>query len=511
MVAGLVLAVGEVRAAAPEQAPEDPPADPPPLDDYEEQAPLDVDTVLTDTSKAYLEARARLEAHPKLASSAVLDRLAVVPAPTKAERKRLMDVLAALGQPEHLPMFGKELRRAVLAADDDEAALEQAQRWTHLLVAQGSAAVGVLGGLVADQELPLAVRGELLDSLIEVTGQDQLPDLVVLVGRGHSTLRAQLRRSLSRRVAGQPEDRAVLVAALDAASASAEPPRIASLLQFRAAMSADDDAEFTERLAGLVKAPDTSFPVRVAALRGLAGQRSAAAHASLREAATRALSEQRGTQEGELVAWLALSGLPEEHARPLVVEHDLLAEGAPRLAVLGYTLAPLDPTQAWLDGSQHSPWPQVRQKALSRVEGPCPKTTIKLLSRRARPKSKDGDKDPAVARATVQAMGRCGADGYPALVDLLRAGGVDIEQRTEAARQLCKHHGARGSEAVASVLDSGPPRRLARRLVSALRFGEATPDVTAALCSAAAEDPSLASTVGQTLERLLGDTKDACR
>src|SRR5690606_30746132 len=60
-------------AAAPEDGLED---------DYVEQAPLDVETLLTGSSRAYLRARARLEEHPELAADAILDRLATVPPPT---------------------------------------------------------------------------------------------------------------------------------------------------------------------------------------------------------------------------------------------------------------------------------------------------------------------------------------------------------------------------------------------------------------------------------------------
>lgn len=491
---------------APEAAALD--ADPPMT--YAEQAPLDVDIILSDTSKAYLQARARLVEHPDLANSAILDRLAAIPAPTKADRKRLMDVLSELGRPEHLPMFVAELRKAVSAAPDHEAAMAAAQRWTHMLVAQGQAATQPLMGLVGDRQLPMAVRATLLDAMVGVMPRAALSDLVILVGRGDAELRGQLARSLKRRASDNAQDRAALLAALDDATGSAEPGRQASLLQFRAAMSATDDAAFSQRLAALARADDASFVVQVAALRGLARQDGDVARQALTEVATTALAAPQ-SQRSEIVAWLSLTGLADDDARPLAQQHALHQSAAPRLAIVGYRLADLPRDQTWVDGSQDSPWPKVRQAALSRITEPCSKPTLKLLARRARPKSRDGDKDPAVARSTVQALGRCGQPAQDALVDLLNAGAVDIEQRTEAARQLTKNGGAAGADAVASALLKDPPRRFARRLVLALRWVKTpTPKTTDALCRAATGGDNVAGLAVATLDVLHEDPAAAC-
>ncbi|MBL4689520.1 MAG: hypothetical protein JKY37_33335, partial [Nannocystaceae bacterium] len=129
----------------------------------------------------------------------------------------------------------------------------------------------------------------------------------------------------------------------------------------------------------------------------------------------------------------------------------------------------------------------------------------------ARPKSEHGDKDPAVARANVQALGRCGEPAFNALVNLLKAGAVDIEQRTEAARQLTKHMGTAGAEVVATVLARDPPRRLARRLVSALRWvSTPTPKVTEALCRTAAVGDAVSPHAVEVLGHLHADPSAAC-
>ncbi|MEM6991727.1 MAG: hypothetical protein AAF721_14570 [Myxococcota bacterium] len=490
----------------------DAPASP---DPYAEQAPLDVATLLTDTSKAYLQARGRLVAHPVLATSALLDRLEAVPAPTKSERKRLLDVLGELGGPDHLPLFAAELRRAVKAAADGSAADKAAATWLPLIVAQGSAATGELSKLVGDKDLLMSIRAAALDAMVGVTPGDKVGGLVVLVGRGNPALRSQLTRSLQRRVAADTAVRATILTAADdeaTAALSSEPRRAASLLQFRAALSAEDDAALAEQLSQQASDAEAAFVVRVAAVRGLSRLTVPSARAALVDVARQSLNEPvASTQAGVLLAWLSLSGLPPQDATPLVTEHRLRDSDTPRLASLGYALAPLPAGQAWLPDSQENPWPQVRQAALARVEGPCPKATVKLLARRARPKARGGDKDPAVARANVTALGRCGPDGYGALVDLLGEGAVDIEQRTEAARQLTKHGGPKGANAVAAALSKDPPRRFARRLVAALRWVKSpTPEVTEALCRNAAAGDNISPEAKATLELLHSDPAAAC-
>jgi len=512
-----VLAALTASAPAPSVSAE-PSGDPEPaeapaqtVDPYAAEAPADITTLLTDTSRAYLQARARLVAHPGVASRALLDRLEAIPAPTKSQRKRLLDVLGELGSPEHLPMFAKELRRAVGATTNDADADKAAARWMPLLRSQGAAAGSVWSGLVADKDLPMSVRATALDALIDVTPRDDLAGLVVLVGRGSLALRGQLTRSLKRRVTANPDDRAVILQAVDQAAAEAAPDRMAALLQFRATLSGPGDAAFTTQLGELAENQDSPFVVRVAAVRGLSRQASPAAQAALGRVAKASLTAPQPSQSAEILAWLALTGLAPDGARPLAAEHALVDASSPRLAILGYTLAPLAADKSWLEASQDNPWPGVRQAALARVTAPCDKTTVKLMAARARPKSRAGDKDPAVARSHVQALGRCGDDGLPALIQLLKAGSVDIEQRTEAARQLAKHGGARGADAVADALSGNPSRRLARRLVSALRWVPApTPKVARALCDAAAEGDNVAYGAVATLEALYKDPAAAC-
>ncbi|MCA9712697.1 MAG: hypothetical protein KDK70_43110, partial [Myxococcales bacterium] len=322
----------EPEPAEPGPGPEPESAEP---DPYAEQAPLDVDTLLADTSKAYLEARARLEAHPQLAAEAILDRLATVPPPTSTDRKRLLDVLAVLGLPDHVELFAQELRRAVLRADSFSDQGKAVTRWLPLMIDQGEIARAPLTRLVADQELPVSTRAALLDALVDVTPTADVAALVTLVGRGARSLRQQLHRSLRRRASKDPEARAALILATDTALREEPSDRIPALLKLRGALSADDDEGFTRSVGALARDDAAPFAVRVAALRALGGHDSAATHEVLDQVAREALA-QRTTQRGEVLAWLALSGLPDARARALVQQHRLIDDDAPRLATLGF-------------------------------------------------------------------------------------------------------------------------------------------------------------------------------
>ena len=102
---GLALSM-PLSAPAPQPAVE--------AEDYgEPRAKADVQTILTGTGQDYLQARARLTGHPTQGARALVGRLQGVPPPIAAERKRILDVLAELGQPEHLRLFADELRHAV--------------------------------------------------------------------------------------------------------------------------------------------------------------------------------------------------------------------------------------------------------------------------------------------------------------------------------------------------------------------------------------------------------------
>ncbi|MBX7083842.1 MAG: hypothetical protein K1X88_31825, partial [Nannocystaceae bacterium] len=167
-----------------------------PDDEAAAQARADVTTVLTDQSRAYLQARARLVAQGERGKQALFERLDGVPPPTAAERKRLFDVLAEIGGADVATRAGEELRRAVLAETREVAAAAAAEPWRPVLRDLGVHARAALGALVAERGLHLAVRALLLDDLVALTPDAALGELLVLAGRGHATLRQQFTRSL---------------------------------------------------------------------------------------------------------------------------------------------------------------------------------------------------------------------------------------------------------------------------------------------------------------------------
>jgi hypothetical protein len=477
------------------------------VDPYAEQAALDAETLLIDNGKAYLEARARLVAQPKVAVEALLDRLAVVPAPGPAQRKRILDVLAELRRPELVPMFADELRRAVVQAPSHRKAMDALERWRPLLLAQGEAGISAMQALVGDRDLPMQVRSNLLDDWVEVTSADELGGLIVLVGRGQVQLRQQLQRALNRRASREPRAREAILTATDealtdAAVDPAEASRFAALLQLRAALSGTIDRAFIARLREIGEDETAPFATRVAAVRGLAYFDHDTARHALTQVA-RAELDHIDTQAGEILAWLALRSLPDPVAARLAAEHDLVHDDRPRLAALAFRVAPLVEA-TWLEDSLSNPWPQVRQAALGRVEGPCGRRSVARLRAAAGPKSGGGDNDRQVARAAVQALGRCTPDeARSALERLMNRDDVDVEQRIEAARQLVRHGGAAGVDAVAKALLGDPPRNLARRFAATLRFAPApTPTATKALCARLDEANEVARAARQSLTKL---------
>ncbi len=482
-----------------------------PADDYVEQAPLDVDTVINDSSRAYLHARARLEEHPELAAEAILDRLTTVPPPTSPDRKRLLDVLAVLGLPDHVELFARELRRGVMRAQTPDDETKAVDAWLPLVIAQGPAAVGPLTTLVADKELPISTRVPLLGALVEVTAPERVGELVTLVGRGARPLRRELQRALKRRASVDPPTRQALTNATDTALAEGEPARMPGLVRLRGALTEPTDTTFIGTLGAMAADDDRPFAVRVASLRALTDLDSSPAHRALEAVATDALAPpQRGTQRGELIAWLALRGMPPQLVRPLADAHDLTAADAPRLATVGFWNSSLAADQSWLAPALDNPWPQVRKAALARVQGPCVGSTVKLLEQRAHLAGRNPEEDRAVARSSIQALGRCSAGST--LAGLLSDADLDLELRAESARQLARLGDDASISAIAKVLGRNPERILARRMASALRhMPRATPEGDAVLCELATRADEAGHAARESLRALHGDLKAACQ
>jgi hypothetical protein len=442
------------------------------------QAEADVETIVSDSSKAYLQARARLESHPELAAPALRARLDAVPAPGPGEQRRLLGVLAELGQAEDVPRFAAALRRAVVNADGGADPVEVAHPWRMLLLDQGPAATAQLQTLVGDEALPVEVRAQLLTDWVGLQPAERAGDMVVLVGRGQPELERELRRTLAERAKRDEPARISVVAATDAAldAALGDPPdakeaaRLPTLLRFRARVG-DDDAALVKRLIDIATDDGARFGARVASIRGLGAledpDRTTAPLRSLAQAQLDAA--QGGSQRGEILGWLSLRSLPQPEAGALAESFSLRDSDAPRLASLGFALAPPDQAHEWLPTALDNPWPQVRQAAFERVSGPCTDETVGILSTRGSSTDEGGDTDRAAARAAVAALGRCGA--AKPLTSILTNTNGDIELRSEAARQLAR---LGETKPVVALLKTRPEPAFARRLAAALRHAPAS-------------------------------------
>jgi len=473
----------------------------------EAQAKQDVQTILAGTGQDYLKARARLTQNPMLGARFLVGRLDGVPALIAAERKRILDVLADLGQPEHLRLFADELRHAVDGATSESQALDAAAKWRPLLVAHGSAAAPLLLELAGDTSLDTEVRAALLDDLVSVQERAELPDLVGHLGRGDRTLDRALRAALLRRALANPEERATLLAAADDAM---ETNKAASLLLLRAGLARENDGAFSAKVATIATNERAGFTLRVAAVRilGMRITEVAAKNALLRLANTTLPEAKRQAQASEILGWLALRALPEHEARQMVQAHGLLSAEAPRLAEVAYRVAALPADGSWIESSQKHPWPQVRAAALDRVEPPCDERTQKELAEVAAPAEDGGDREDVVARAAIAGLGRCGA--ITPLEELAANRDASVHRRGDAALSLVNHGGTSGAAFVAKLLTQKPTRKVAIRLIVALQHADPDPAVLRGLCAATRQDAHVANSAHRALSALYPDTDSPC-
>lgn len=512
----LLLALA-LLAAAPAPAPT--PAPLPASDAYDAaRVDADLEVVLHERGKPYLDARARLEAHPQVVAPQIVLRLRRSPAPTAAEQQRLLALLAAVARPEDLELFAAQLRREVIAnrsftqgAGDE---LRIAEPWRVLLRGQGAVAALALRGLVAEREFTEDLRSLLLGDLVAVTPSAGLVELVGLVGAGTPALRQALRQALARRAAASPAERTVLLAAVDAAIAGSDGSRKASLIGLRASLASGADATFTAAMITVAEDDASAFPVRVAALRVLVDR---AADETVQQSLGRVVTvhldpEKADIQASEVLGALALQGLRSADGVALITRLGLTNAAAPRVASAAYAVAPLSPDGAWLDASQDHPWPEVRSAALARVEGPCAAPVLKRLARVADATRRTSEAEAIVAREAITALGRCGGDAArKALEKLLDATDQDGDRRAEAARQLIKHHGITGADAVASALNrEGAPSQSVRFIKALQRMPEPpSPAVREALCSAT-EETETAAAARQAIASLIPDETAPC-
>ncbi len=478
----------------------------------------DIDAILHGRGRAYLSARARLEANPDVAIPVLRDRIgAPAPGLNESGKHRLLNVLGTFKRPEDLRWFADALVQSVAIATAGEALLggpsETAdtsdvliEPWRTLIVDQGVRSVDVLVELVNDRRLPTKVRGGLLNDLVEVQSSEGVLGLVESLGRGDAELEAYLRRALAARGRRHATDSARLLSHISTAQrAEADPRRAAALLFAWGSLAPADDAVFGHYLADRARDSNAVFPVRVAAVRLLVAR--PASH-SRRTALTRLASVElqparRASQASEILGYLALGGLDPDLAREIVDRTKLLGSDAPRLASLAYLRGSL-PEGDWLRPALENPWPQVRRDALSRVRGPCGEGTLTTLHRVATTQGADA---ASVARAAVRAMGRCGG---PASVTLLEAilddETADITLRAAAIRALVEGDPNHAAHRLATRLTNAPEQELASLLIDGIARAPALDEMAfEALCAAVGPHPRLARRIAQTLgERFPG-------
>ncbi len=482
------------------------------------QIETDLDAVLSERGKAYLEARARLEARPTLAAPRIAERLRRVPAPTAAEQRRLLALLAGMARTEDIETFAAQMRRDVAAShqqtpgERDE--LRAAEPWRAILREQGSAALPVLTGLVGEREFSPELRALLIADMVGATPPERLPELVALVGAGVPELRHALRVALGRRAQAGAGERALMIAAVEAAMTHSEPPRTAALIGLRATLAEGPDGEFTAQMIRNAEDEAAAFVVRVAAMRVLLARAAdPRVQTSLQGLATRHLDPARREQQAsEILGALALRGLTDDAARGLVQRFALLAATAPRIASVAYTAANLPAGGGWLTSSQAHPWPEVRSAALSRIAGPCEAPVVKQLAKIADATDKHGEVEAIVAREAIAALGRCGGDpARRVLTELLDAADQDSDRRAEAGRQLIKNFGSTGTDAAATTLHRTPDTGLSLRLLRAFQRSGApvTPILREALCGAT-EAGETAAAAQQAIAALMPDEARPC-
>ena len=143
---------------------------------------------------------------------------------------------------------------------------------------------------------------------------------------------------------------------------------------------------------------------------------------------------------------------------------------------------------------------------------PCDPDVSRLIGALSDETRRSGDDEITVARAAMAALGRCEDEGAARQLEgILRKHKLDQDWRGEAARQLVKHYGATGADAVARSLDIEADLATALRFIRALRLSSeaATPAVRAALCTAT-ETTELASEARASLSSLFAGDDRRC-
>jgi hypothetical protein len=474
-------------------------------------ADTDIETLCTGRGRAYVDARARLEAHPEIAEPAarralasLADERAAAAANAEgpkdprvgrldAERSRIFAFLGEASNAQDVGIIAAELREAILNDAD-------AERWRQMLTASGDAGVDALARLVGDAALDSRWRATLLEDLVAAVPVDRLLPLADQLGSGARELDRTLRRALVRRARKDSVAREVLLPHLDERARGGPVSRRAAAILVRSEVLAPRGPQ-ADVLVALATDEDEDLSVRIAALHALSKKPRNISELRTFAEAKLQVAARAPEQRSELLASFAIDALPAEAASTLLTQADLRRSPSPRLAIRAWQrsdLTTFGAAQDWLEvGLQHA-WPIVRVEALRRLST-CEPEVRRRLARTAGPESKGGEAEAVVARAAIEALGRCAAEDE--LIALVDESGIGFEQRGMAARALVEMSPA-GADTVAKRLRGAEPRQ-AEPLIEALgHASEPSPAVAEALCRARTDEtPGVSRAAARSLAR----------
>jgi HEAT repeat protein len=442
-----------------------------------------------------------------------------------AGRRRLVELLASLGQPEAAPALGHALETA-------------APEERRSLIA-GLARLGAGGGTEAarvfadESQTPEAHAdaAEVLGLIAATTGPGADPAARALVagaGRGDAQVRRATVRALGAAGAANPATAALLLAELKLAGTvpageHARPVDERHAADLARAVGASgrglaDRGEAVRALSELLRGRK-EFDVQYKTVRALGDLGDGAAAAALLEAAR---------SGDEVVRWAAVESaarLPSGAGRATVMQgvHD--ADPRVRLAGLSGLGAPPgeDGVSVAEEALRHDVWPMVRRAAAETLGAGCAVGGVDAALERAAAGSGDeargADPSEEVRRAALVSLGRC-APRSPAIARILRNRAQPIAVRELAASLIARAGGPGAAGVLAETLDAvlndpAADERTAGLAVACLRglqrTGDTSRPVLESLGAASSEQlsPAIRAAAQETIGALCPDGASA--
>lgn len=499
-----------------------------------EHAEADLQIILEQRGKAYLQARARLESYPLLAAELIRERLLASSLPP-SERRHLLTLLASIAKEIDDDLIRQQFFADLKAAKSPSQQLVVVEPWRIILRAKGSDATDFLSELVDDQRLSETLRVHLVEDLVKNAAMNQWPELLVKFSQHSLSIRRALHRHLRKQMSQSSQQKAQFIELLDqqfirhelSRQTQAELPSLraqaelsslrahAELLSLRASLTSASDVDFARRLANIAADPQSPFVQRVVAIRGLEKHHhDPQVQATLTNIVSSYLQElnQIVNQQQEILGWLALQSLPQAQVKELNARYRLFTAQSPRISILGFEQmdrSTLEHWESWLELSQKNVWPEVRRTALRRIAKPCSRKLSRRLAQISR--GRHADKDPHVIRESLAALGRCqNTIARRALKKILFQSDQPALLRVEAGRQLMDHYGSFGTKQVIRALATQWEPVLMVGLVRVLAKTHETSEVILDILCEAKTRPELAAAANETLLTLFPNDSSPC-